>query len=118
MDTDRGVNDEGFDREVIFSRNELITSVCNPQSIVDRVKHTRTLSAAPIPPKAAAIGERRCIGTKTENTAALTFWVNVNVRRTVALGPRRGFDGPESSPDPGVPRVPSVISPCMIVSLR
>jgi hypothetical protein len=118
MDTDGGVDDEGFDGEVVLSRNELITSVCDPQSIVDRVEHTRTLSAAPIPPKAAAIGERRCIGTKTENTAALTFWVNVNVRKIVALGPRRGFDGPASSPDPGVPEIPSVISPCMIVSLR
>ena len=44
------------------------------------------------------------MGTKTEKTAALTFCVNVNVRRIVAFGcPRLGRDGPASSSGAGVP---------------
>jgi hypothetical protein len=56
------------------------------------------------------MGEARCIGINTENTAALTFCVNVRVRSIVALGLRLGLDGPAPSPGTGAPRVPSPIS--------
>ena len=51
----------------------------------------------------------------TENTAALTFCVNVRVRSIVALGLRLGLDGPAPSPGAGVPRAPSPISSAIFV---
>lgn len=50
----------------------------------------------------------------TENTAALTFCVNVKVRNIVALGLPLGLDGPAPTPGIGVPSVPFPIPSTMI----
>jgi len=55
------------------------------------------------------------MGINTENTAALTFCVNVKVRSIVALGLRLGLDGPAPSPGIGVPREPSPISSAIVL---
>lgn len=81
------------------------------------LKRTRTRSAAPRPPKAAATGEARCIGTKIEKTAALIFWVNVRVRNIVAFGRRCGLDGPASFPGSGTPSVPSSALSAMMMMI-